>query len=441
MVTEALKRCLLAVMVPALLVGPGLAGVALAGDEDAGTYGAPFLGIPVGARLISSTDAVAGMDPGASLLFSNPAFLATVPSSEIFFSTSNWLEEMRLSAASAAFPFGRGYSFSLGTRFLYSGELQGFDDALNVVSEENYYDLGVTGAFAKRFPFGLSLGLGGTWFRQHIYPQDGNGYAFDVGASFERGQYLVHAAATNIGGRVSFSDAEYTVDSQQMAGLARMFNAGPGQLYAGAQVVLSSAAPTRLELAADYRPYHMFSIKAALKDLSGSQSDNLRLDAGFGIHYHKISIDYAYTPHEYFSSTHTFSVVFAPGANGDSRTYRDEVATEKDAPPTRAVQPDPVEPVLAAPLVAPEGDPRTGAPVPAAAMAYLVVAGIHGWESSARAEARSYEVLDIPATVEQYGSKYRVVVGRYDKREDAVKAINKFKKSGQKFQLVEVPAK
>ena len=74
-------------------------------------------------------------------------------------------------------------------------------------------------------------------------------------------------------------------------------------------------------------------------------------------------------------------------------------------------------------------------------MAYLVVAGIHGWESSARAEARSYEVLDIPATVEQFGSKYRVVVGRYDNREDAVKAINKFRKSGQKFSLVEVDSK
>jgi len=440
MVIEVLKRCLLAVMVTALLAGPGLTGAALAGDEDAGTYGAPFLGIPVGARLISSSDAVAGMDPDASLLFSNPAFLATIPSSEVFFTTANWLEDMRLSAASAAFPFGRGYTFSLGSRFLYSGDLQGFDDALNVVSEESYYDLGVTGAFAKRFPFGLSLGLGGTWFRQHIYPQDGNGYAFDLGASFERGQYLIHAAAQNVGGRVSFSDAEYTVDSQNMAGLARMFNAGPGQLYAGAQVVMSSAAPTRLEIAADYRPYHLFSVKAALRDVSGSQSDNLRLDAGFGIYYHKISIDYAYTPHEYFSSTHTFSVVFSPGASGDSRTYRDDLEGA-DSSPTRDDVPEAVEPVLAAPVVAPEGDPRTGAPVPASALAYLVVAGIHGWESSARAEARSYEVLDIPATVEKFGSKYRVIVGRYDNREDAVKAINKFRKSGQKFSLVEVDSK
>jgi len=433
MVICAAKRCLLSFFIPVLLVAPGTVLDAAAGEAEVGTYGAPSLGIPVGARLIATSDVVVGMDPDASTLFSNPAFLATVPNSELFLTTSNWLDDMRLSAASLAFPFGKGYTASVGSKFLYSGDLQGFDDALNVVSEESYYDLSATGALAKRFGFGLSLGFGATYLRQSIYPQDGNGYAFDAGAALETGPYMLQAAVLNFGGKVSFSDAEYTVDSQQMVGAARRFEAGMGTVYAGAQVVFASAAPTRLELGADYRPHEMFSVKAALKDVSGAEGNGLGLDAGFGIRYHKIAIDYAYSPHEYFASTHTFSVVFAPSADGRSRTYREEE--------TQAAQP-----VQTAPVVDPASDPRTKpvAPVPAAtptAVVYLVVAGIHGWESSARAEARSYEVLDIPASVERFGDKYRVIVGRYDSRKDAEKALKKLKKSGQRFTLVEVPAK
>jgi hypothetical protein len=456
MVNDASKRCLLSVVVLALLLAPWSADDAIAGESAVGTYGAPSLSIPVGARLISTSDAVVGMDPDASMLFSNPSFLATVPNTELFLTTSNWLDDMRMSAASAAFPFGRGYTFSFGSKFLYSGDLQGFDDALNVVSEQSYYDLSATAAVAKRFGFGLSLGLGTTYFRQHLYPQDGNGYAFDLGGSFVRGPYMVHAAALNVGGRVSFSDADYTVDSQKMAGVARMFNAGLGRVYAGAQVVFASAAPTRLELAADYRPYRYFSIKAALKDVTGSQDGRMGLDAGFGIHYHKIALDYAYTPHEYFSSTHTFSIVFAPSGGGGARTYRDEEAraaapesgTRKKAPETRAAKAE--EPALAAPVVDPASDPRTKPqekapqkspqPAPPAEPTYWVVAGIHGWESSARAEARSYEVLDIPANVERMGTKFRVVIGKYKSRKDAISAINKFKKKGLVFKMIEVPA-
>jgi len=443
MVICAAKRCLLSFIVPLLLVAPGTVLDATAGEADVGTYGAPSLSIPVGARLIATSDVIVGMDPDASTLFSNPAFLATVPNSELFLTTSNWLDDMRLSAASLAFPFGKGYTASVGSKFLYSGALQGYDDALTVVSEENYYDLSATGALAKRFGFGLSLGFGATYLRQSIYPQDGNGYAFDAGAAFETGPYMLQAAVLDFGGTVSFSDAKYTVDSQQMVGAARRFEAGMGTVYAGAQAVLSSAAPTRLELAADYRPHEMFSIRAALKDVSGAQGDNLGLDAGFGIRYNKIAIDYAYTPHEYFASTHTFSVVFAPSADGRSRTYREEESREASETKTQAA-----EPVQTAPVVDPASDPRTKPVTPVAAtvetpaaVAYLVVAGIHGWESSARAEARSYEVLDIPATVQRFGDKYRVVVGRYDSHKDAVKALNKFKKSGQRFTLIEVPAK
>lgn len=441
--TSAMERWMVAV-VAIVVTTVGGVPMAAAGGSDAGTYGAPFLSIPVGARQMASTDVVVGMSPDASVLFTNPAFLAGVPNTSIFFSTSNWLEELRLSSASLSFPLGRAYTLSVGSSFLYSGGLQGYDDALNVVTEEDYYDLGATAAVARRFGMGLSLGFGGTYIRQHLYPEDGSGYAFNVGASFERANYLVHLDARNIGGKVSFSDVNYTVDSHQNVGLARLFSTGWGNVYTGAQVVFSSSLPTRLELGVDYQVSQLFALRAALKDVSGAQSDNLGLDAGFGVHYRKISLEYAYTPHDYFSSTHTFSLVLAPGATGESSSYLDEEADEgksetsrqtappRETPPAKAT----VDPAVAAGAAAATAVPLTTKEQTTPPQSYLIVSGTHSWESSANAEARSYEVLNIPATVEKVGDKYRVVIGRYDSRKDAVSAINKYKKSGQRFRLV-----
>ena len=456
MMTSVMKRCMVVLGVAALMVAIA-APMASAGEAEAGTYGAPFLSIPIGARLLASTDVVVGMSPDASTLFSNPAFLAGVPHSEIFFTTSNWLDELRISSVSVAIPAGRANTFSIGSSFLYSGALQGYDDALNVVSEENYYDLDLTSAFARRFGMGLSLGAGASYIRQHLFPEDGSGYAFNAGASFERSGFMAHAAALNFGGKVSFSDVEYNVDSQQLVGLGKMFSTAWGNVYTGTQVVFSSSMPTRLELGVDYRLVRILSLRAAFKDLSGSQNDNLGLDAGFGVRYRKVALEYAYTPRDYFSSTHTFSIVFAPGANssttgymsdgvgdgGETTSARESAATSSEpAPktaPITASSPAYVPETVGSAGAAAVGAATVAQPPEATAPAqevYLVVSGTHGWESSARAEARSYEILGISARVDRVGDKYRVVIGRYEKRKDAVSAINKYKKSGQQFRLV-----
>ncbi len=95
---------------------------AQAADEagsGAGVFGAPFLRIPIGARLMASPDVIAGMQPDASLTFSNPAFTASLTGTELFVSTSSWLDDLRFSAASVAFPVGSGTTvLSVGTRLL-----------------------------------------------------------------------------------------------------------------------------------------------------------------------------------------------------------------------------------------------------------------------------------------------------------------------------------
>jgi hypothetical protein len=414
-------------------------GPATAGEDDVGTYGAPSLTIPIGAKVMAASDIVAGMQPDASLLFSNPAFVSRLDQPQVFLSTSNWLDDLRLTAASTVLPVGRsGWSFSGGATFLYSGDLAGYDDALNVVAEENYYDMTAVGAVTRRFEtVGLSLAFGATYLRQHLYPADGNGYAFTAGAVYEVANNIFHVSAENFGGSVTFPDADYKIDGQNKLGYGRVIDTGHGAVLAGTQVVLSSTLPTRLELGVAYRFTRLLSIRTAVKDVLTSQSESVNLDAGFSVDYNWISLDYAYTPREYFSSTHTFSVSFRfKGAGAGVYNEVSEPATPPTTAPVTssspAARPGQTSPVITVTPGA-AADEKKAAP---AQVHYLIVAGTHASKRSAIDEARSFELLDIQAKVQHFGGKYHVVLGRYSSRKDADKARDKLGQSGRGVRIV-----
>jgi hypothetical protein len=420
----------------------GLAAVALltaspvgAGEENAGTYGAPSLRIPVGAKLMSSPDVLAGMEPDASLLFSNPAFTSAIPAPQVFLSTSNWLDDMRLSAVSVAVPTGHwGLSVATGATLLYSGGLKGYDAALNVVAEEDYYDMAATGAVVKRFDSaGLSLSLGGTYIRQHLYPTDGSGVAFTAGAVYERGANTLHLVARNVGGAVQFADAEYDIDSEKIAGYGRSFEAGLGTVMAGVQMVYASAAPSRLELGAGYRFNRLLTVRTSVRDVLDSQSEGFALDAGFSVRYNQVALDYAYTSHAYFAGTHTFSVAFTfRGADGGAGPMFDTDETGGDAAARARTSRAPAKSPAdrgATITVVPRATPPA-AEKPAAATVYLLVTGTYSWENGARDEVRALELQGIDATVERGEKRYLVVLGRYEERRKANAELRKLETTG-----------
>jgi hypothetical protein len=299
----------------------GAAVVAAAGpvraQTGAGTYAAPFLKIPVGARLMSSPDAVAGLSPDASLMYSNPAFLSGVSRTEVFVSSAEWLDNLVFSAAGVAVPVGDGSTvLAFGTTFLYSGNLKGYNDALAVVTEESYYNVGfdATVSHALRGT-GFSVALGATYLREHVYPQTGTGYAFHAGASYRNGRNLLHLSARDLGSSVTYDAGTWDVAPEIVAGGGRVFDSRVGQFFAGAQVASSDAYGTRVQLGVDYQINTMFTLRSGVSN-NIDIGEAIPFNAGFGLHYGAMTVEYAYTPQEFFSSTHTFSLLYSFGSGG-----------------------------------------------------------------------------------------------------------------------------
>ncbi len=395
-------------------------------QSGAGTYAAPFLKIPVGARLMSSPDAVAGLKPDASLMYSNPAFLSGVSRTEAFVSSAEWLDNLVFSAAGVALPVGDGSTvLGFGTTFLYSGNLRGYNDALSVVTEESYYNVGFDATVSHSFRgTGLSLAAGATYLREHVYPQNGSGYAFHAGASYWAGRNLLHLSARDLGSSVTYDAGTWEVAPEVVVGGGRVFDSRVGNFFAGAQVANSDAYGTRVQVGVDYQINTMFTLRSGVTN-NVDIGESIPFNAGFGLNYGAMTVEYAYTPQEFFSSTHTFSLLYAFGTATRSSSRPVTVPAGDFAPPVAKSEPAPV--------------PETVAPLRAQAQngaVYVLVAGSHGWLESARAEARALELLKIPAKVESEGTRFRVVVGRYDSQASANKALQQYKSLGHVFSVV-----
>lgn len=411
-----------------VFIGASGAFANLFAQSGAGTFAAPFLKIPVGARLMASPDVVAGLSPDASLMFSNPAFMTGLTRPEAFVATSEWLDNLVFTSAGVGLPIGsKGTVLGIGATFLYSGNVEGYDAGLNLVSQESYYDFGfdVTVSHAFRGT-GLSLAAGTTIVREHVLPTDGSGYAFHAGASYWLGRNLLHAAARDIGGSVSFGSESWSIAPEYMFGAGRVFASRVGQFFAGAQVMDSNAYGTRMQLGVDYQFNSALTLRSGVTNNLENAQQGSPFNAGFGLNYGMMSLEYAYTPQEYFSSVHTFTLSYAFGGPSRGMGAPVTVPSGDFSPPIADSEPMPPQRGNVTKELTPT---RTGD-------SYVLLAGSHAWLESARAEVRALELLKIPSKIESNGSRYRVVVGRYRSSDEAESARREYASEGHAFTVI-----
>ena len=357
----------------------------------------------------------------------NPAFLSGLPRAQAFISTSEWLDNLIFTSAGVALPFGKqGTVLGIGTTFLYSGGIQGYDASLNVVSEESYYDVGFDVTVSHAFQgTGLSLAAGTTIIQEHVLPNSGTGFAFQAGASYATGPYLLSAAARDLGGTVKFYTESFSIAPEYMFGAGRVFGSRAGQFFTGAQVVASDAFGTRVQLGVDYQVNQALTLRSALNNnLDNSQSGS-PFNAGFGFHYGQATLDYAYTPQDYFSSVHTFSLSYAFGGQGTGSPVM--VPSGDFSPPISDSEPVP-PPVRGEPGLKSSAQSHSSG---ATSSSRVRMRGLKALARSPRPR-----LLKIPSKIESNGTRFRVVVGRYANADDAEAARREFAPAGHAFTVL-----
>jgi hypothetical protein len=317
-----------------------------------------------------------------------------------------------------------GLTWSLGARLLYAGDLQGYDATGSVVSEERYYDMALTTGFGKRFEsLGLSFGAGVTYLREHLAVEDGRGLTYTVGLSYAYRNHRLDVIAQDLGGSLEFDDHRYDIDERTIVGYGYLLRQQWGNIGLGTQATFTRGRFSRLDAGVSYDPNRFMTLRTGFgHTVETTSASEVPLSAGMSVHMGDVSLDYAFTPRQYFADTHTFSIRFAFGGY-----HRAADMPVHDTAPIFSSSP-----------AAPGADPTPAVPVDATGreQSYVIVAGNHSRLESAEAEVRSLLLLKVPAVVEQNGDHYWVVVERFDSRDAAVAQLRNLRNLGHQFSII-----
>jgi hypothetical protein len=235
---------------------------------------------------------------------------------------------------------------------------------------------------------------------------------------------MLQAALRDLAGSVNFASGSWQIASEWQAGAGRVFDSTVGQFFAGLQAASSGAYGTRVRFGVDYAITPMFTLRTGLNDDLDATQSGVSVNGGFGIRYGALSLEYAYTPQEYFSSAHTFSLSYHFGSPHGFATNGATVPTGDPAPPIPNALPD---------TPANSSSQRNAGSAPTT---FVLVAGTHASLESAQAEVRTLELLKIPAEAEPEGPRFRVVVGRFATFDAADRARSEYRAKGHSFQII-----
>lgn len=157
------------------------------GQNRAGTYAAPELRIPIGARYLGMAGAPIAIVNGLESIYWNPAGIdITDYSANALFSTRSYIADMSMNFAAVSGKFGEVGTFALSFRALNIGDIpvttMDQPDGTGQIINPNYFILSLN--YAKQLTDRISVGAGFNLINESIDRVSATGLSFDFGVQY-----------------------------------------------------------------------------------------------------------------------------------------------------------------------------------------------------------------------------------------------------------------
>jgi len=337
-----------------------LAGVALAQDEGgsrgstkAGTAGAQFLKIGIGARSIAMGDACIAMIDDCSIAMGdaciamiddstacywNPAGLADVEGTDCTFTDVEWIADMRLVSGTFAHKFGFGTIGGLFT-MLMVGEMERTTE-YDIDTGETFTatDMVVSGTYARRLIDRFAFGGTIKYVREKIDTYTSQGIAFDLGTTYITGfkSLKMGISIRNFGpemkfggtfqelqrDKVTYEEKEfdsYSLPISVALGISYDFFEGSDNhlLTVALDAIHPNDGPEKVNIGAEYWIKNMLALRGGYLIPTGTfaSEEPRSFAAGIGFKYDMggtgIRFDYAYSDYGVLNPVHRATVGFS----------------------------------------------------------------------------------------------------------------------------------
>jgi len=286
-----MRRSLWRVLVATILIII-LASVCYA--NGAGTTGANFLKIGVGARAAALGDAFTAVVDDSTSLYWNPAGLAKMEKRQLSATYNMWFAGINQGYLGMGFPLSRRGVIAGGVNYVDMGDFDGRDESGNptgtFTASALNYQLGYANRFGEKLIWGISAGL----VQDTIAEDIKSTYAANLGLIYKSSESLsLGLALQNVGGELG---------SDPLPFVAKI---GMAYTWKSLLLALDIASPTDNDL------YYGAGIEWWIMDgialrvgYKTNQDIGEGLTAGLGFSKGKIRFDYAYVPYGELGNTH-----------------------------------------------------------------------------------------------------------------------------------------
>ncbi len=261
----------------------------MAFSEGAGTTGAPFLKIPVGAKAGALGDAIVAAPLGAESIFWNIGALAFQEGLSFNASYQDWLADISTQYVGLSFTQGDLGTIGLGFVNLGMGEMDEttITDPDGTGETFSASDMALTLAYAKRFGEQIGFGLGLKYITQKIAEDSATAFTADIGMKFKlNDQMSIGLAAQNLFGEIGFTE-KFPLPMILRGGV---IFAATEALNVLAEIDYHADTGMKYSAGAEYVIKDMIAVRLGYK--GGYSVDGIT--AGLGVKFSMINVDFSY---------------------------------------------------------------------------------------------------------------------------------------------------
>jgi hypothetical protein len=299
-------------VIAAVLIGLQCwAAPAVRAQSGAGSTGASFLSLPVGAQSIALGEAGAalGSDPFGWLV--NPALMPSDNVTGVGAFHSQWALDTYYDNLIVKRQLSGLVSIGGGLTYLSSPDIPGYDEGGEATSSlQNNSFVGIAGVAIAPIA-GLGLGVNVKYLQDKIADWTARGWAADVGAAWTNGfhELTLGIAVQNAGSDIKFIKASEKLPTSLRAGASGVIPLPgvPASLRIAADVVKPRFEDAYPCVGGELDVRSMVFLRAGYNDDPDRTGDRFTAGGGLRLFDHVV-LDYAWTPYGDLGSFHRISV-------------------------------------------------------------------------------------------------------------------------------------
>jgi len=279
---------------------------------SAGTEGAAFMNIPVGAGPAAMGSAYTALASDAYAPTWNPGGLGFVPSTQVAAMHLIYLQSISYEYISAVHPLSNGRGIGFSAQYRTSGSIPETDINGNSLGSYTATAGAYTFSYGQHINNRLSLGLSGKYITSTIAGVSASAFAADLGSMYRVDDRLTLAAVlANMGPSLTYLNDSDPLPMAMHLGAA--YRLRPKWLLTG-ETVFHVHGSFSANGGVEWDPMELFALRMGYRtDQSNELSAIAGLSMGFGLHFMGHEFAYAWVPFGDLGSTHYFSIVLRFG--------------------------------------------------------------------------------------------------------------------------------